>query len=96
VLATECTEINPVCEVDTLSIDTVTGTINPTPTHSFLGSGLLAIDGTGSRVFQLSGGSDCSAPGLLTVLALDSNGQISPTGITPPIGGCPRTVVVTQ
>jgi hypothetical protein len=93
VLATECSNA---CVVDTLSIDTVTGTINPTPTHSFPYTGAFTIDSTGSRLFQLSSGADCSVPGRLTVLNLDSNGRTSPTGITLPTGTCPDAVVVTQ
>jgi DNA-binding beta-propeller fold protein YncE len=91
VLALECSNT---CEVDTLTIDTVTGTINPTPTHSFPNTGAFAIDSTGSRVFQLSSGPDCSVPGLLTVLGLDGNGRTRPTGITLPTGTCPDAVVV--
>lgn len=93
VLAEECSNT---CEVNTLTIDTATGTINPNPTHAFPDTGAFAIDSTGSRVFQLSSGSDCSVPGSLTILNLDSNGRTSPTGITVPTGTCPDVLVVTQ
>jgi hypothetical protein len=82
--------------INTLPIDVSTGTIAPGSAYSVSGnwSGPPALNPSGSRLFAISKGANCTVSGLLSVFSVNSRGRLQGTGTTAPTGPCPDAAVV--